>query len=209
MKFRLGRHAIVALLLVCGLIGYGQIVPWLERQKAIAETSANLVAQAATLGRYKALTDSIQAAMADAMLKDPSLARLRIAFLQAPGTRNNLALLRWDITNAMTRTGHIVGQLRSDLPVSDWSDYFGQMLDHQCANVNINTMQSDATLQRIREMHLKGFIVCPIVTAAGELVGAVFGSWDVGDPDPPDLMATIRIVRLVADKIALAVTRGG
>ncbi len=201
------RHALVGAGLVAAYLCFGQITPWLERQRVIAESRANVVAQAAALSRFKALTDTINTAIGDAMAHDQSLARIRVAFMQKVATASNLPNLKWDITNAITRTGHVVGQLRTDLPVSDWSDYFAPMLAHQCANVNIKAMTSEATLGRIKEMHMRGFIVCPIVTTRGELIGAVFGSWDIDDPDPPDLASTEAVLRAVANKIGSAATQ--
>lgn len=201
------RHALVGAGLVAAYLCFGQLAPWLERQRVIAESRANVVAQAAALSRYKAMTDTINAALSDAMAHDPSLARIRVAFMQKVATASNLPNLKWDITNAITRTGHVVGQLRSDLPVSDWSDYFAPMLAHQCSNVNIKAMTSEATLGRIKEMHMRGFIACPIVTGRGELIGAIFGSWDIDDPDPPDMASTEAVLRAVAFKIGSAATQ--
>jgi hypothetical protein len=200
------RHALVGAGLAVAYLCYGQAIPWLEHQRVIVESRANVVAQAAALSHYKALTDTINLAISDGLARDQSLARIRVAFMQKIATQTNIPTLKWDVTNAITRTGHIVGTMRTDLPVADWTDYFEAMLAHRCTNVNIETMVSEATLGRVKEMKLRGFVVCPIVTTRGELIGAVFGSWDIGDPDPPDMAATEAVIHAVAVKIGAAVT---
>lgn len=203
------RHIAVALLLFAGYVGYGQLAPWLNRQRAINDASARLIAQQTVLTHYEAVTVVINTALRVGLNRAPELDRIRVAFMQAPGTRENLELLRWDITHSLTKPGHIVGAMATDLRVSDWSDYFDLFLAHKCGQVDVAAMTSEATMARFKEMHMRGFIVCPIHTKRGELVGAVFGSWDIGSPDPADLPATMAILQEVADKIGAAVPLGG
>jgi hypothetical protein len=203
------RQTVVAALLFSGYLGYGQIEPWLDRQRAITEASARIVAQQTVLAHYEAVSAVINTALRTGLASDSSLDRIRVAFMQTPGNRDNLPLLRWDITHSLTKPGHTVGALATDLHVSDWSDYFEQFLAHKCGRVNNAAVSSETTMARITEMHLAGFLVCPIYSRRGELVGAVFGSWDIGSPEPPDLNATEEVVRQVADKIGTAVPLGG
>jgi hypothetical protein len=199
------RSTALGVTLVAGYLAYCRLEPWLNRQRAISEAAARIVAQQDLLAHYEAATVAINTALRAGLASDPSLARIRVGLMHAPATRENLPLLRWDVTHSLTKPGHVVGPLATDLHVSDWSDYLGKLLANKCNQTKVVVTNVEAAMARAREMNMQGFIACPITTAKGELVGAVFGSWDIGDPEPPDLAATEAVVRQVADKIAAAV----
>jgi hypothetical protein len=199
------RHAVVGLILAGCFLTYSQLEPWLNRQRAVTDAAARIVAQQTLLAHYEAVTATINSALRVGLASDLGIARIRVGLMHAPATRENLPLLRWDVTHSLTKPGHVVGPLATDLHISDWSDYLTQLLANECNQTKVVVTNVEAAMARVREMHMRGFIACPITTAKGELIGAVFGSWDVGDPEPPDMAAAEAMLRQVADKIAAAV----
>ncbi len=189
------RLLFLLLISAIGLAGYLWDHPATLKQ---AITQSRLTEQQITLERYTNASIHIDAVLKRALSQIPTAARIRVAFIHiAP---NTLDLLRFDITNAATNTGHPIGELTADHSISEWSAYFSTLLNDQCVDVN-SIQTSTISQERLKSLEIRRFLACPIFNNHRQFLGAVFVSWDINDPDPSNMADVEAIVRRAANDI--------
>ena len=125
----------------------------------------------------------------------PGAARVRLALI-----RNEMARLRYDVTNSVALRGRWIGSPRSDQPLSDWSDFLPALLAGQCVLHRILDVRMAAPAFGFPSSRPSIVLVCPVGGAGGHLLGALFIMWD-GDAQPPE-HAALRSLMVEGKRVA-------
>ena len=100
-------------------------------------------------------------------------------------------MLRCDQQRGVARPG--IGPVRSDQPLSDWSDFLPALLAGQCALHRILAVRTAAPAFGFPSSRPFTVLVCPVGGPDGQLLGAIFIMWD-GDAQPPEQVALRRLM---------------
>jgi hypothetical protein len=115
----------------------------------------------------------------------PTAARARLAVVHDGVTGvTGTDLLRFDITHAAAASGHAVGDLVQDQPLSEWSEFLPVLLSDQCLSRTSSEIRNMAMRVRLDAMGAGVFLACPVVDIQGRMLGAIFITWDIDDHPP-------------------------
>jgi hypothetical protein len=107
-------------------------------------------------------------------------ARVRLGLIRCETER-----LRYDMTNGVARGSRLIGPVRLDQPLSDWSDFLPALLAGQCMLHLILGVGAAAPAFGFPSSRPSTVLVCPVGGADGHLLGGIFIMWD-GDARPPE-----------------------
>lgn len=118
----------------------------------------------------------------------PSAVRARVAIVH-DGVTTALGshLSRFDITHSVARSGRDPGEFLTNVPFAQWQDYSPDLFAGKCKFVTVTNMENAAAKDRLSQLSVRAFMVCPLITVYGQLLGAVFVSWDEYDKLPVGL----------------------
>jgi hypothetical protein len=111
---------------------------------------------------------------------------------------------RFDTNYAVASAGHSPGVLTTNQPLALWRNYLDELLDKKCAFVDVTKRGTDNTAYpRLAQVNYDAFIVCPIYSQRGHMVGAVFLVWDEMKDVPSNLVEVEAQVRQTASRLGV------
>ncbi len=115
----------------------------------------------------------------------PNAARVRLGVVHNGVTGvTGVALLRFDITNAVPVPGHSVGDPLINQPLSDWNDFLPVLLAGNCHLSSAKVEPNRAMKTRLEALGADHFLACPVIDTRGRMLAALFITWDIGDLPP-------------------------
>lgn len=88
-----------------------------------------------------------------------------------------IALLRYDITNAVTAPGFASGPMVVNQPLSDWTGFLPVMLTGRCYFGVPAEQSSPAVRARLDSLGASTFMACPVTDNRSRMLGATFVTW--------------------------------
>ncbi len=136
--------------------------------------------------RQSAQTDKLIDQLLTALLTHaPSAARVRLGVVHNGVTGvTGVALLRFDITNAVAAPGHSVGDLPLNQPLSDWNEFLPTLVAGRCYVGAAVTQTSLAVRAHLDALGANDFLACPVIDIQARMLGALLVTWDVHDIAP-------------------------
>ena len=136
--------------------------------------------------RRTAETDKlINQLLAALLARAPTAARVRLGVVHNGVTGvTGMALLRFDITNAVAGPGHSVGTMVINQPLSDWNVFLPALIAGKCQLGATSDELNVALRARLDALGAGAYMACPVIDIQGRMLGAVFMTWDVRDPPP-------------------------
>lgn len=166
--------------------------------------SASLQAALHQSARTDKLIDQLLTAL---LARAPAAARVRLGVVHNGVTGvTGIALLRFDITNAVAAPGHSTGDLLVNQPVSDWNDFLPALLADQC-HVGAASTQSNLGIRaRLNALGANAFMACPVIDIQGRMLGAMLITWDANESAPTGevLQSLTDYARSVGTQVASA-----
>ena len=122
-----------------------------------------------------------------------------------------VALLRYDITNAVAAPGHSVGALLLNQPLSDWNNFLPVLLAGRCYLGLVTEQPNPALRVRFEGLGAGTFMACPVIDNRNRMLGATFVTWDVRDLPPTGdaLLAVMKYALGVGQQVASALDLRG
>lgn len=109
------------------------------------------------------------------------------------------SILKYDITNAVAAPGRAAGDMVTDQPLSEWSDFLQAMIGGRCSFKRFADVANFNVKARLASMHVEAFLACPLVDPESRTVGGLFVNWGDGDPLP----AGVDLEALIADSLGV------
>lgn len=136
--------------------------------------------------RHTAQTDKLIDELLTLLLaRAPQAARVRLGVVHNGITGvTGVALLRFDITNAVAAPGHSVGAPLVNEPLSDWNDFLPVLLAGRCHLGSAKVEPNPALRSRLDALGASNFLACPVTDTNGRMLAALFLTWDL-DSLPP------------------------
>jgi hypothetical protein len=136
--------------------------------------------------RQSVQTDKLIDQLLTALLvRAPAAARVRLDVVHNGVTGvTGVALLRFDITNAVAGPGHSLGAMLENQPLSDWNEFLPTLLAGKCQMSMTGQEQNLAMRARLETLGAGAFMACPVIDIQGRMLGALFVTWDVRDNPP-------------------------
>lgn len=164
--------------------------------------------------RQAAQTDKLIDQLLSALLaRAPGAARVRLGVVHNGVTGvTGVALLRYDITNAVAGPGHSVGNMVLNQPLSDWNDFLPALLAGKCQSGLAQTQPSLRLRARLEALGASAFMACPVIDIQLRMLGSLLITWDGNDPPPTGeaLHALTDYAMAVGAQVAAALdVRGG
>jgi hypothetical protein len=147
------------------------------------------------LGQAEAANRLIERLMKTVLDLAPGAARLRLTRL-----RDGAVWPAYDVTHSVAARGRWIGAMQRNQPLSDWRDFLPALLAGQCVLHRIAEVRSAAPAFGFPSARPSRVLVCPVTSADGPLLGAVFIVWD-GDAKPPE-RAALRALKATARQLA-------
>ncbi len=170
-----------------GSIAAGLRVAFVDTRAFRAEHEHEL--EAATLQaelRQSAQTDKLIDQLLQALLlRAASAARVRLGVVHNGVTGvTGVALLRFDITNAVAAPGHSVGVLPLNQPLSDWNAFLPALLAGRCYMGSAGSETNLGVKARLDALGANAYVACPVIDIQARMLGALFITWDLHDAPP-------------------------
>lgn len=136
--------------------------------------------------RYTAQTDKlIDQLLTSLLARAPQAVRVRLGVVHNGVTGvTGVALLRFDVTNAVAVPGHTVGAPLINEPLSDWNDFLPVLLAGRCHLSSAKVEPNPALRSRLDALGANNFLACPVIDTHGRMLAALFLTWDL-DSLPP------------------------
>jgi hypothetical protein len=174
-----------------------------EREAAMLQTEL----------RYAADTDKlIDQSLAALLGYAPLAARVRLGVVHNGITGvTGVALLRYDITNAVASPGKTVGPLLLNQPLSEWNNFLPVLLAGRCYLGTVADEPNPALRARLEGLGAGTFMACPVIDNRNRMLGALFVTWDVRDlpPTGDTLLAVMKHALGVGAQVAAALDLRG
>lgn len=174
-----------------------------EREAAMLQTELH----------YAADTDKlVDESLAGLLGYAPLAARVRLGVVHNGVTGvTGVALLRYDITNAVAAPGKTVGALLLNQPLSDWNNFLPVLLAGRCYLGMVTDQPNPALRARFEGLGAGTFMACPVIDKLNRMLGATFVTWDVRDlpPTGDTLLAVMKHALGVGTQIAAALDLRG
>ena len=174
-----------------------------EREAAMLQTELH----------YAADTDKIiDETLAGLLGYAPFAARVQLGVVHNGITGvTGIALLRYDITNAVAAPGKAVGPLLLNQPLSDWNNFLPVLLAGRCFLGLVPEQPNLALRARLQALGAGTFMACPVIDSQTRVLGALFVTWDVNElpPTGDTLLALMRHATDVGSQIASALSVRG
>ena len=140
--------------------------------------------------RSAAHTNSvIETIMSRWLSQDGDAARVRLSIVHnGVYGITGLALMHFDVTNAVVAPGHAPGPMVQNAPLADWSQYLSTLLSGSCSYATLEQTTNSMERQRLMTMAASARLVCPVTDTYGRLLGGVFMTWDHGVSLPDSKM---------------------
>jgi hypothetical protein len=174
-----------------------------EREAAILQAELHYAADT-----DKLVDESLTGLLAYA----PLAARVRLGVVHNGITGvTGVALLRYDITNAVAAPGHSVGALLLNQPLSDWNNFLPVLLAGRCYLGLVTEQPNPALRVRFEGLGAGTFMACPVIDNRNRMLGATFVTWDVRDLPPTGdaLLAVMKYALGVGQQVASALDLRG
>jgi hypothetical protein len=174
-----------------------------EREAAMLQTELH----------YAADTDKIVDEMLANLLgytQGASRVRLGVVHNGITGV-TGIALLRYDITNAVAAPGKTVGPLLLNQPLSDWNDFLPVLLAGRCF-LGLTGEQPNPTLRAgLQALGAGTFMACPVIDNKTRVLGALLVTWDVSQLPPTGdaMQALMKHTTEIGTQIAAALSIRG
>jgi hypothetical protein len=122
-----------------------------------------------------------------------------------------IALLRYDITNAVAAPGKAVGPFVLNQPLSDWNNFLPVLLAGRCFLGLVPEEPNPALRARLQSLGAGTFMACPVIDSQTRMLGALLVTWDTTDLPPTGdaLLALMRRATEVGTQIASALSKRG
>ena len=135
---------------------------------------------------YAADTDRlIDESLTGLLTYAPLAARVRLGVVHNGITGvTGVALLRYDVTNAVAARGHSVGALLLNQPLSEWNNFLPVLLAGRCYLGLVAEQPNPALRARFEGFGAGTFMTCPVIDNRNRMLGALFVTWDVRDLPP-------------------------
>lgn len=163
--------------------------------------------------RHTAETDKLINQLLVALLRRaPTAARVRLGVVHNGVTGvTGMALLRFDITNAVAGPGHSAGPPAINQALSDWSEFLPALLAGKCQMGTTNDEPNLVLRSRLEALGAGAFMACPVIDVQGRMLGGLFVTWDVRDQPPAgdELRALMDFARSIGVQIASALDLRG
>jgi hypothetical protein len=174
-----------------------------EREAAMLQTELH----------YAADTDKlIDESLAGLLGYAPLAARVRLGVVHNGVTGvTGVALLRYDVTNAVAAPGKTVGALLLNQPLSDWNNFLPILLAGRCFLGFAAEQPNPALRARFEALGVGTFMACPVIDSRSRILGALFVTWDVRDlpPTGDTLQAVMKHALAVGAQVASALDLRG
>jgi hypothetical protein len=174
-----------------------------EREAAMLQTELH----------YAADTDKvIDESLASLLGYAPLAARVRLGVVHNGITGvTGVALLRYDITNAVASPGKSVGPLLLNQPLSEWNNFLPVLLAGRCYLGTVADQPNPALRARFESFGAGTFMACPVVDSRDRMLGALFVTWDIRDlpPTGDTLLAVMKHALGVGTQVAAALDLRG
>jgi hypothetical protein len=162
---------------------------------------------------YAADTDRLIGESLTALLTyAPLAARVRLGVVHNGITGvTGVALLRYDVTNAVAAPGHLVGALLLNQPLSEWNNFLPVLLAGRCYLGLVANQPNPALRARFEGFGAGTFMACPVIDKQNRMLGALFVTWDVRDLPPTGdaLLAVMKYAIGVGAQVAAALDLRG
>jgi hypothetical protein len=162
---------------------------------------------------YAADTDKlIDESLAGLLAYAPLAARVRLGVVHNGVTGvTGVALLRYDITNAVAAPGKLVGPLLLNQPLSEWNNFLPVLLAGRCHLGQVAAEPSPTLRARFEGFGAGTFMACPVIDTRSRMLGAMFVTWDVRDLPPTGdaLLAVMKYALGAGGQIASALDLRG
>lgn len=133
----------------------------------------------------------------------PDAASARVSLIQTSAAymgKEQIPLLRFDMTHAAVPGSVLMPVMLSNVPLSQWNDYLANMIAGKCSSVVVDDMVEPSAKIRLKNQNLHTFVACPLQDRRGELLGGVFMSWE-NPPMPQSVQKAIILLQISAIKI--------
>lgn len=174
-----------------------------EREAAMLQTELH----------YAADTDKIiDETLASLLGYAPLASRVQLGVVHNGITGvTGIALLRYDITNAVAAPGKAVGPLSLNQPLSDWNSFLPVMLAGRCFLGLVSEQPNPALRARLQALGAGTFMTCPVIDNQTRVLGALLVTWDINElpPTGDTLLALMRHATEVGTQIATALSVRG
>ena len=136
--------------------------------------------------RHSAQIDKlIDQLLTELLARATDAARVRLGVVHNGVTGvTGIALLRFDITNAVAVPGHSVGTRLINEPLSDWNGFLPVLLAGKCHLGSANVETNLALRARLEALGSEHFLACPVIDPRGRMLAALFVTWDIADLPP-------------------------
>jgi hypothetical protein len=162
---------------------------------------------------YAADTDRlIDESLAGLLGYAPLSARVQLGVVHNGVTGvTGVALLRYDITNAVAGPGKVVGAIALNQPLSDWTSFLPVLLAGRCFLGTVADQPNPALRARFNGLGAGTFMACPVIDNRNRVLGALFVTWDQRDLPPTGdaLFAVMQHAIAVGAQIAAALDLRG
>jgi hypothetical protein len=162
---------------------------------------------------YAADTDRlIDESLTSLLTYAPLAARVRLGVVHNGITGvTGVALLRYDVTNAVAGAGHSVGALVLNQPLSDWNNFLPLLLAGRCYLGQVAEQPNLALRTRFEAFGAGTFMACPVIDNRSRMLGAMFVTWDARDLPPTGdaLLAVMKFALGVGAQVASALDLRG
>ena len=136
--------------------------------------------------RHTAQTDKlIDELLTSLLARAPQAARVRLGVVHNGITGvTGVALLRFDVTNAVAAPGHSVGAPLINEPLSDWNDFLPVLLTGRCHLSSAKVEPNPALRSRLDALGANNFLACPVIDTKERMLAALFLTWDLNNLPP-------------------------
>jgi hypothetical protein len=163
--------------------------------------------------RHSAQIDKrIDQLLTELLARAPNAARVRLGVVHNGVTGvTGVALLRFDITNAVASPGHSVGAPLINQPLSDWNEFLPVLLAAKCHLSSAEIEPNLALRARLEALGAGHFLACPVIDSRGRMLAASFITWDVTElpPTGEPLQSLMDFANSIGRQIAATVDQSG
>ncbi len=174
-----------------------------EREAALLQTELH----------YAADTDKIiDETLAGLLGHAPLASRVQLGVIHNGITGvTGIALLRYDITNAVAAPGKAIGPLLLNQPLSDWNNFLPVLIAGRCFFGLVGEQPNPALRARLQALGAGTFMACPVIDSHTRVLGALLVTWDANDlpPTGDNLLALMKHATEVGTQIASALSLRG
>lgn len=168
-----------AVILALVFLGYPIVEPWLQYEQKKVDTTNRLDIQTKALTRYNKSNIEINVRLKDLLSKIPSADRIRVGIIRPPLTTDNIGSgLKFDMTHGVARPGHTIGELVTDLPISELNDFLPDLLVHKCSYKRFEELTSQGLINRSILLGLSSVLACGIFNPSSQMIGIILVSWE-------------------------------